>query len=162
MLQTLHEKVILNPKLQKNFQLAQKAFNCLKNALFNQPFDIDLKNQNYIRKLFSDTIFWLTFENIAVYQFSLPAKDQQDSLHEEADISDDNLEAFCGICVTSLSDIFIYYISHLKESYEKIEEKEAEQEEDFQALFTYLWLNYLKILLQFIEKSSNKDFHHLI
>jgi hypothetical protein len=30
----------------------------------NQPFEIQEKNYNYIRKLFADSLFWVTFENM--------------------------------------------------------------------------------------------------
>lgn len=60
----LQEKVIFNPYLQKNEVQTQRAFINLKNAILNQPFQINQRSSQYIRKLFSDMLFWLTYENI--------------------------------------------------------------------------------------------------
>jgi hypothetical protein len=118
-LSTTQEKVIFHRHLKKSESQSQKAFSILKNAVLNQPFEITIKNTPYIRKLFTDMLFWLTFENIGgegevsknPYTFA-----EDDKLAEEDDkenVYDEKLEQICQLSVITLSDIFIYYVSFL-------------------------------------------------
>jgi len=99
----------------------EKAFHIFKQALLNQPFTLSGKTP-LVRKLFDEVLLWQTHENLF----------KEGSQHSETVVIES---------VSSLTDIFIYYASHLED----------------QALFAFLWLNYLKIMLHFAEEADSKD-----
>lgn len=73
-IQVLQEKVIFNPILAKFEEIIFQSFNVLKNLAMNHPFDLEQKNYILIQKLFSDILFWQTFES-----FNKPLNDDQTS-----------------------------------------------------------------------------------
>ena len=59
------------------------------------------------------------------------------------------------IAVNNLSDIFIYYVSSV------FIEETLVNEQSFNIL-QILWLNILKILLEYAEKGNALELHHLV
>ncbi len=64
MIQNLQEKVLYNTNTKKFKNVSIQAFNVLKNLAMNHPFELELKNQSQVKKLFADILFWQTFENL--------------------------------------------------------------------------------------------------
>lgn len=61
---TLQEKVLFNPQTKKYEMTSIQGFNVIKNMVLNHPFEIEAQNFKLVRRLFSDVLFWQTFENL--------------------------------------------------------------------------------------------------
>ncbi|CDW90832.1 sec7 domain containing protein [Stylonychia lemnae] len=187
LIQTLQEKILYNQVTKRHEIVAIQGFNVVKNLVLNHPFDIDTKNFTYIRRLFADILFWQTFENLSQEippsnaigsqsskaieevkkQSSTAVALNNDDSDEEFDENiESQLEATCQFCVNNLSDIFIYYISIIFRdplvAHQPDRANSENPDESSQKLFSYLWLNLLKVLLHYGEKSHTKDFQGLI
>ena len=62
----------------------------------------------------------------------------------------------CQHCVVTMTDVFIYYaLSIADNSREAGEEPSVQQMTDNQEMFSFLWLNFLRVLLRYSEEAQS-------
>eukprot|EP00347_Sterkiella_histriomuscorum_P023819 403333278 len=180
MISIMQDKILFNPVLRSFEMTSIQCVSAIKNLALNHPFQIEKESLKYIKKLFSDILYKQTFENLNQEQIqqSNQGSNQLQKLKEEVkaasnhsskneediqESAEEQLEQLCQICVNNISDIFIYYVSMILKEPSLIHEIDtSKEEESVQKLFSFLWLNLLKVLLHFGERSNNIDFQGLI
>ena len=63
---------MFNPICKKYENASIQAFNVMKNMILNHPFEVEPENFKLVKQLFSDILFWQTFEKLNLDKTDVP------------------------------------------------------------------------------------------
>ena len=67
----------------------------------------------------------------------------------------------CQHCVVTMTDVFIHYAHSIADNAKQAEtEPNAQQIADNQEMFSFLWLNFLRVLLRYSEEAQGLGQDH--
>ena len=62
----------------------------------------------------------------------------------------------CQHCVVTMTDVFIYYASSIATNSNQPDKEQTQQHlSDTQEMFSFLWLNFLRVLLRYAEDATS-------